>query len=230
MDEPVRAFASELQPVSRTHRCTTHEQNRISAQMLKRGFDLVVAVSALLLASPLMLLLAILVRLDSPGPAIFRQTRVGRRFREFRLLKFRSMINGNVGAQITCGQEARITRVGAIIRKLKLDELPQMWNVFCGDMSFVGPRPEVPTFVAQFRSDYEEILKVRPGITDPASIRYRSESEILSNNPDPIRYYTEVILPDKIRISKEYVRSANIRKDISVIFQTIATLMQRQEE
>jgi lipopolysaccharide/colanic/teichoic acid biosynthesis glycosyltransferase len=198
--------------------------------MWKRGFDIVVAGSALLLLSPLMLLLAIFVRLDSPGPAIFRQTRVGRRFREFRLLKFRSMINGNTGAQITCGQEARITRVGKIIRKLKLDELPQMWNVFSGDMSFVGPRPEVPTFVAQFRSDYEEILKVRPGITDPASIRYRSESEILGNKPDPIGYYTEVILPDKIRISKEYVRSANIWKDISVIFQTIAVLIHKRYE
>ena len=228
MDEPVRAFASELQPVSRTHRCTTHEQNRISAQMLKRGFDLVVAVSALLLASPLMLLLAILVRLDSPGPALFRQMRVGRRFQEFRLLKFRSMTNGNTGAQITCGLEARITRVGAIIRKFKLDELPQLWNVFCGDMSFVGPRPEVPNFVARFRLDYEDILKVRPGITDPASIRYRSESEILSNNPDPISYYTEVILPDKIRISREYVRSASLWKDISVIFQTIAAIKERQ--
>jgi lipopolysaccharide/colanic/teichoic acid biosynthesis glycosyltransferase len=195
--------------------------------MWKRGFDIVVAVSALLLFSPLMLLLAIVVRFDSPGPALFRQTRVGRGFQNFRLLKFRSMINGNTGAEVTCGQEQRITRVGVIIRKLKLDELPQMWNVLCGDMSFVGPRPEVPTFVTKFRSDYEEILKVRPGITDPASIRYRTESEILSKNPDPIRYYTEVILPDKIRISKEYVRSANVWKDISVIFQTIAALIHR---
>jgi lipopolysaccharide/colanic/teichoic acid biosynthesis glycosyltransferase len=197
--------------------------------MWKRGFDIVLAAFALLLFSPLMFLLALIVRLDSSGPAIFRQTRVGMGFRSFHLLKFRSMVNGNTGAEITCGQEARITRVGAIIRKLKLDELPQMWNVLCGDMSFVGPRPEVPTFVAKFRSDYEEILKVRPGITDPASIRYRRESEILSNSPDPIRYYTEVILPDKIRISKEYVRTANIWKDISVIFQTIAALTNRYE-
>lgn len=199
-------------------------------EAVKRGFDIVVAGSALLLLSPLMLILAIFVRLDSSGPVIFRQTRVGRRFQEFHLLKFRSMIHGNTGAQITCGQEARITRVGSIIRKLKLDELPQMWNVFCGDMSFVGPRPEVPTFVAKFRADYEDILIVRPGITDPASIRYRSESEILSNNPDPIGYYTEVILPDKIRISKEYVRSANVWKDIFVIFQTIVALVHGQSE
>lgn len=228
MDEPLRTLASRLDPVNYIHCFATDEENRISAQMWKRSFDLVVAGSALLLLSPLMLMLAILVRLDSPGPAIFRQTRVGKRFREFRLLKFRSMIDGNIGAQITCGQEARITRVGKSIRKLKLDELPQMWNVFCGDMSFVGPRPEVPAFVAKFRSDYEEILKVRPGITDPASIRYRSESEILANVSDPILYYTEVILPEKIRISKEYVRSASFWKDISVIFQTIAVLMRRQ--
>jgi lipopolysaccharide/colanic/teichoic acid biosynthesis glycosyltransferase len=135
------------------------------------------------------------------------------------------MVNGNTGAQITCGQESRITRVGALLRKTKFDELPQLWNVFCGDMSFVGPRPEVPEFVVKFRPAYEEILNVRPGITDPASIQYRSESQILGSVPDPINYYTEVILPDKLRISQEYVRSANIWKDVSVIFQTIISLI-----
>jgi lipopolysaccharide/colanic/teichoic acid biosynthesis glycosyltransferase len=149
--------------------------------MLKRGFDIVASGIALVALLPLMLVLAILVRLDSPGPSLFRQTRVGKSFCEFQLLKFRSMRNGNCGTEVTCGQDARITRVGAFLRAFKLDELPQLWNVFCGDMSLVGPRPEVPMFVARFRKDYEEILSVRPGITDPASIRYRSEAEILGS-------------------------------------------------
>jgi lipopolysaccharide/colanic/teichoic acid biosynthesis glycosyltransferase len=195
--------------------------------MLKRGFDIVASGVALVALLPLMLVLAILVRLDSPGPSLFRQTRVGKSFCEFQLLKFRSMRNGSCGTEVTCGQDARITRVGAFLRAFKLDELPQLWNVFCGDMSFVGPRPEVPTFVAQFRSDYEEILSVQPGITDPASIRYRSEAEILGSTPDPMSYYTNVILPDKIEISRAYVRSANFRKDVSLIFQTIAVLLQK---
>ena len=195
--------------------------------MLKRGFDIVASGVALVVLLPLMLVLAILVRLDSPGPSLFRQTRVGKSFREFQLLKFRSMRNGNCGTEVTCGQDARITRVGAFLRAFKLDELPQLWNVFCGDMSLVGPRPEVPMFVARFRMDYEEILSVRPGITDPASIRYRSEAEILGSTPDPMNYYTNVILPDKIEISRRYVRSANFGKDVSLIFQTIAVLFQK---
>jgi lipopolysaccharide/colanic/teichoic acid biosynthesis glycosyltransferase len=195
--------------------------------MLKRGFDIVVSGCALLLLSPLMLFLAILVRLDSPGPSLFRQTRIGKGFREFQLLKFRSMINGNTGSEITCGQDTRITRLGAILRQVKLDELPQLWNVFCGDMSFVGPRPEVPSFVERFRVEYEEILSVRPGITDPASIRYRSEAEMLARVPDPINYYAEVILPDKLRISKAYVRSAKIGSDVCLIFQTLTVLFKK---
>ena len=195
--------------------------------MLKRGFDIVASGGALVALLPLMLVLAILIRLDSPGPSLFRQTRVGKSFREFQLLKFRSMRNGNCGTEVTCGQDARITRVGAFLRAFKLDELPQLWNVFCGDMSLVGPRPEVPMFVERFRPDYEEILNVRPGITDPASIRYRSEAEILGNTPDPMNYYTNVILPDKIEISRRYVRSANFGKDVSLIFQTIAVLFQK---
>ncbi len=195
--------------------------------MLKRGFDVVVSGVALVAFSPLMLVLAVLVRLDSPGPSLFRQTRIGRHFREFQLLKFRSMTNGNSGAEITCGAEPRITRIGAFLRKFKLDELPQLWNVLRGDMSLVGPRPEVPIFVERFRRDYEEILSVRPGITDPASIRYRSEAEILTNAPDPMKHYTSVVLPDKIKISRAYVRSSNFRQDVFLIFQTIAVIFQK---
>lgn len=195
--------------------------------MLKRTFDIVVSGVGLVVLLPLMLFLALLVSLDSPGPVLFRQTRIGKSFRPFQLLKFRSMKSDNSGAEITCAQDTRVTRVGAMLREIKLDELPQFWNVFCGDMSFVGPRPEVPTFVEQFRTDYEEILKVRPGITDPASIRYKAEAEILGRAPDPIKYYTEVILPDKIKISKRYVRSATFGRDISLIIKTIAVLFQK---
>ena len=195
--------------------------------MLKRGFDIVVSGAALVLLLPLMIVLAILVRLDSPGPSLFRQTRVGKSFCEFQLLKFRSMRNGNCGTEVTFGQDARITRVGTFLRTFKLDELPQLWNVFRGDMSLVGPRPEVPMFVERFRPDYEEILSIRPGITDPASIRYRSEAEILGNYQDPMNYYTNVILPNKIEISRLYVRSASFGKDVSLIFQTIAVIFRK---
>jgi lipopolysaccharide/colanic/teichoic acid biosynthesis glycosyltransferase len=195
--------------------------------MLKRGFDIVMSGTALVILAPLMLVLAILVRLDSSGPSLFRQTRVGRSFREFQVLKFRTMKPGGGGAEVTCGLDARITRCGALLRALKLDELPQLWNVFRGDMSLVGPRPEVPSFVERFRRDYEEILTVRPGITDPASIRYRSEARILGAAANPVDYYTQVILPDKIQISRVYLRSASFGRDVSLICQTIAALFQK---
>jgi lipopolysaccharide/colanic/teichoic acid biosynthesis glycosyltransferase len=129
--------------------------------------------------------------------------------------------------EITSGQDERITRVGRLLRDYKLDELPQLWNVFRGEMSLVGPRPEMPAFVEQFQAGYAEILQVRPGITDPASLRYRSEAEILGRAADPVTYYTEVILPDKIEISKRYIRNANFRTDMSVILLTMAVLFKK---
>ena len=197
--------------------------------MLKRSFDIVVSGLALLLLWPLIFFLAVLVRLDSAGGSFFAQVRVGRYFHPFRLWKLRSMTHGISGAEITSGHDARITRIGRFLRKSKLDELPQLWNVFCGDMSFVGPRPEVATFVEQFRADYEEILSVRPGITDPASIRYRHEAELLGTVSDPVKHYIDVILPDKIKISKEYVRSQSFCIDIALIFQTIAVIFHQEE-
>jgi lipopolysaccharide/colanic/teichoic acid biosynthesis glycosyltransferase len=197
--------------------------------MLKRSFDIAMSGLALFLLWPLILFLAVLVRIDSPGPSFFSQVRVGRNFRQFRLWKVRSMTHGNSGAEITAGQESRITRIGIFLRGSKVDELPQLWNVFCGDMSFVGPRPEVSTFVEQFRVDYEEILSVRPGITDPASIRYRHEAELLGTAPEPLKYYANVILPEKIKISKQYVRSQSFSKDVFLIFQTIAAVFRPKE-
>ena len=195
--------------------------------MLKRGFDIAVSGIALLFLLPLLLVLAATVRLDSPGPALFWQTRVGRSFRPFQLLKLRSMRHGGPGMELTSGQDERITRVGRLLRDYKLDELPQLWYVFRGEMSLVGPRPEMPAFVEQFQAGYAEILQVRPGITDPASLRYRSEAEILGRAADPVTYYTEVILPDKIEISKRYIRNANFRTDMSVILLTMAVLFKK---
>jgi len=137
------------------------------------------------------------------------------------------MTNNASGPQLTWGADPRVTRIGGLLRKSKLDELPQLWNVLCGDMSIVGPRPEVPTFVDRFHAEYREILQVRPGITDPASIVYRSEAELLAKSSDPMKHYVEVVLPDKIRLSKEYVRSASVTKDLMLIVQTINALLHR---
>lgn len=190
---------------------------------MKRLFDIVMSLIGLLLCSPLLLIVAVIVRLDSPGTALFRQKRVGRNFRTFQLLKFRTMATDATGAAITSENDCRITRAGAVLRKFKLDELPQLFNVLRGDMSFVGPRPELPEFVEEFRHGYADLLTVRPGITDPASLKYRSESEILGGVSDPIRYYREVILPDKIAISRGYISHSSIRSDLFVILDTIAS-------
>jgi lipopolysaccharide/colanic/teichoic acid biosynthesis glycosyltransferase len=191
---------------------------------LKRLVDITFSSIALLFLAPVMVLLMILIRLDSRGPAIFRQQRVGKDFKPFLLLKLRSMTAESTGSQITCGNDSRITRIGALLRKSKLDEIPQFWNVLRGDMSIVGPRPEVPDFVDVFRNDYKEILRVRPGITDRASIQFRSEAEILGSCVEPLKYYTDVILPAKIRLAKEYVQSASLKTDFLLIVDTIAAL------
>jgi lipopolysaccharide/colanic/teichoic acid biosynthesis glycosyltransferase len=194
---------------------------------LKRAIDIVLASIALIVLSPLMVILAILVRLDSPGPAIFRQLRVGRDMRTFSLLKFRSMKHRVSGNGVTSSNDPRITRLGAWLRRAKLDELPQLCNVLRGDMSIVGPRPEIPVFVNLFRSEFAEILRIRPGITDPASIKYRSEEDILGAYAEPMEHYTNVILPAKIQLSKDYVRSASIRTDFNLIGKTLAALFRR---
>lgn len=189
---------------------------------MKRLFDIVLSALALLLTAPLMLIAALAVRLDSPGPILFRQSRVGKDFRPIVVLKFRSMLTSNSGSQVTFGKDSRITRTGRWLRKFKLDELPQLWNVLRGDMSFVGPRPEVPKYVDLYRDAYTNLLRVRPGITDEASIKYRSEAEILGSVDDPEGYYQSVILPDKIKMAEDYVRNPSILRDTSIILQTIA--------
>ena len=189
---------------------------------MKRLFDLVTSGVGLLVLSPLFLFLAVWIKLDSHGPVFYRQTRVGRGNRDFRLFKFRSMrVGSDRKGLITIGdRDPRVTRSGYFIRKYKLDELPQLINVFIGDMSLVGPRPEVRRYVALYTLEQMHVLDVRPGITDPASIRYRNENELLAGADDPERYYREVIMQDKLRINLDYVARSSFVCDIMLIFKT----------
>jgi lipopolysaccharide/colanic/teichoic acid biosynthesis glycosyltransferase len=189
---------------------------------MKRLFDFLASLAGLIVLSPLLVLAAVLVRLTSPGPALFRQERMGCHFRPFFIYKFRSMVSDadRRGGPITFGNDCRITAVGHVLRKTKIDELPQLLNVLKGDMSLVGPRPEVRRYVEMFRKDYEEILQVRPGITDLASIEYRDEATVLGHAADPEKEYVEQVLPEKIRLAKEYVRRSSLWFDVKLIFLT----------
>lgn len=193
---------------------------------MKRLIDFAASTAGIVLLSPLLLVAAVLVRLSSPGPVLFRQERIGRGFRPFTIYKFRTMVVDapKLGAAITCGDDPRITTVGRFLRKTKIDELPQLFNVLRGDMSLVGPRPEVPRYVEMFRDDFAEILAVRPGITDLASITYRNESDILGRARDPQAEYVERILPDKIRLAKEYRHRSSVLFDLHLIVRTIAAI------
>ena len=194
--------------------------------MTKRAFDILVSVAGLIVLLPLLLLVATAIKLDSSGPVFFRQWRVGRRFRRFGIYKFRTMIDDafDRGLPITVGRDSRITRVGKILRKTKIDELPQLLNVLKGDMSLVGPRPEVPRYVELFRPDYEHILKVRPGLTDLASLKYSDEASILGQSANPEGDYVARLLPDKIRLAKEYIQRSSLLFDVKLIVETIIKL------
>ena len=197
--------------------------------MIKRAFDIVLSGIGLMVLSPLLILAAILVKCDSRGPVLFGQDRVGRDFRKFRLFKIRTMRVNDSDVAITSGADPRITRVGRVLRNLKIDELPQLWNVLRGDMSFVGPRPEVPRYIRIFHDDYAQVLTVRPGITSAASLKYRDEAEILGRVDDPMDYYVRVILPDKLRLEKEYVRRRSFWYDLSLILATLQACIQSAE-
>jgi len=195
--------------------------------MLKRLFDIVASGLGLLLLSPVLAVMAAAVRLGSPGPVFFQQERMGRGGRPFFILKFRTMVQDapKLGGLITFGDDPRITRVGRLLRKTKLDELPQLFNVLKGDMSLVGPRPEVRKYVEMFSDDYAEILRVRPGITDLASIRYRDEAAVLGAAVDPEEEYVRRVLPEKIRLAQEYVRRQSLILDIKIILGTLMRLL-----
>lgn len=195
--------------------------------MLKRGFDVVVSATGLLLLAPLLLLVAALIKLDSPGPVFYRQVRVGRHGVPFRIFKFRTMVAAqhSDAPQLTVAGDARITRVGARLRRYKLDELPQLLDVLRGTMSLVGPRPEVPKYVAQYPEAWRErVLSVRPGITDFASVHYRHENELLSRVADPEREYLEVILPSKLRYAMHYVDNLTLADDLKLLGLTLRTV------
>ena len=194
--------------------------------VMKPLFDIVAALVGLLFFFPLFLLVALLIKLDSKGPVFFTQERMGKGFRHFFIYKFRTMEwDASLrGRQITVGNDPRITRVGHVLRKTKVDELPQLINVLLGDMSLVGPRPEVRRYVELFRKDYEEILKVRPGITDLASLKYRDEAAILSKACDPENEYRLKVLPEKIRLAKDYIRKSSLLFDIKLILRTLVKL------
>lgn len=189
---------------------------------MKRIFDILVSGIGLLCLSPLLLIVAIWIKLDSPGPIFYRQVRVGRYNKDFRIFKFRSMrIGSDKGSLVTIGgRDPRITRSGYFIRKFKIDELPQLINVIVGDMSLVGPRPEVRHYVNYWTPEQMHVLDVRPGITDPASIKYRNENELLAQAEDPEKYYIEVIMQEKIKLYLEYTEKSSFWYDIKLIFQT----------
>jgi lipopolysaccharide/colanic/teichoic acid biosynthesis glycosyltransferase len=196
--------------------------------MPKRCLDVLLAGFGLLLLAPLFLLIALAIRFDSPGPVFFRQERVGRFGKPFRIHKFRTMQHApaEAGPQLTVGADTRITRVGALLRNTKLDELPQLIDVLHGAMSLVGPRPEVPRYVAQYPAALrDKVLSVRPGITDPASIEFRDEAARLAHAADPEHEYVHHILPRKLALAAEYVDQASVATDLAVMTRTLRALV-----
>ena len=194
--------------------------------MLKRIFDIVFSLFGLIVLSPFMLIIAILIKLDSKGPIFFKQVRVTKNGREFKIFKYRTMrVGSDKYSQITVGKDSRITKVGDFLRKYKLDEIPQLINVLIGDMSLVGPRPEVPKYVALYTEEQREILKVRAGITDYASIEFSNENDILANETDPEKAYIEKIMPRKIELNKKYLSEISVMTDIKIILLTIKKIL-----
>ncbi len=189
--------------------------------LLKRIFDLSVSLAGIIVLLPVFLIIALLVTIKSAGPLFFIQQRVGRHGELFRLVKFRTMYSGHEGNNITVKGESRITPLGTFLRKYKLDELPELWNVLKGDMSFVGPRPDVPGYADRLKGEEQKILELRPGITGPASMKYSNEEELLALQSDPVNYNNEVIWPDKVRINLEYMKNRNFFLDLKIIIYTV---------
>ena len=197
---------------------------------MKRAFDVIASGLGLIVLSPLFLILAIWIKMDSKGPVFYRQVRVGRYNKDFRIYKFRSMrVGADKGSLVTIGgHDPRITRSGYFIRKFKFDELPQLINVFVGDMSLVGPRPEVRHYVDYWTPEQMHVLDVRPGITDPASIKFRNENELMEQAEAPEKYYIEVIMQEKIRLYLEYVEKHSFLYDIGLIFKTFWVIIKER--
>ena len=193
---------------------------------IKRLFDILASLFGILVMAIPMIIISIAIKLDSKGPVFFKQKRVKKNNKDFTILKFRTMVVDapKLGMTITVGDDPRITKVGKFLRKTKLDEFPQLFNVLVGDMSFVGPRPEVRKYVDMYSDSDRDILKIRPGITDLASIKYRDESEILDKSDNPEKTYVEEIMPNKIELNKQYIENINLLNDIKIILQTLKIL------
>jgi lipopolysaccharide/colanic/teichoic acid biosynthesis glycosyltransferase len=194
--------------------------------LVKRVFDFIVSALGIVIFSPLLILTALLVKVDSPGPIFFKQQRMGKEFRPFWIYKFRTMRKSlEQGPNITIGNDPRITGIGRLLRQTKIDELPQLINILRGEMSFVGPRPEVPQYVQLYRREYQQILAVRPGLTDLASLKYRDEAALLANAENPEEEYVRRILPDKIMLARDYIQRASFFYDLRLILETILRLV-----
>ena len=193
------------------------------SRLLKRLFDLFCTVPGVIVLSPVFFIVSLIIKLTDNGPVFFKQERIGYRGKPFKMLKFRTMIVDaeKLGGQLTVGNDKRITKIGAILRRIKIDELPQLFNVLEGEMSLVGPRPEVPKYVQMYSDKQRLVLELVPGITDPASIKFRNESEILAMADDPEQVYVENIMPEKIRLNLEYARDASLISDLKTVLQTI---------
>ena len=192
-------------------------------KVVKRIFDFICSTLGLIILSPILIAIAIKIKIDDRGPVFFKQIRVGEKNKEFEILKFRTMVVDaeKLGRQITIGNDSRITKIGAFLRKYKFDELPQLINVFKGDMSLVGPRPEVPRYVKLYNQEQKKVLEVKPGITDLASIRYRDENDLLGEAENPDDFYINTIMPDKLALNLEYINKNNVFFDIYIILKTI---------
>ena len=196
----------------------------------KRIFDIAIGIAGLILIWPVLLVIAVLVKAEDGGEVLFSQERVGRDGRPFRMWKFRTMVTdpGNPGPQLTATHDARITTIGALLRQLRLDELPQLFNVLVGEMTMVGPRPEVPKYVASYTPAQRRVLALTPGITDRASIEFLDEAALLRGEPDPERFYVDRIMPEKIRLNLEYAERATRWRDLMVIIDTLRHLLPRE--
>jgi lipopolysaccharide/colanic/teichoic acid biosynthesis glycosyltransferase len=196
---------------------------KITNIIIKRIFDIIASFCGIIITGAFLIITAVIIKVTSPGPILFKQSRVGKDGKLFQILKFRTMVVNaeSMGKQITVGQDNRITKVGRFIRKYKIDELPQLFNVFIGDMSLVGPRPEVPKYVELYNEHQRKVLNVKPGITDLASIRYRNENDLLGKAENPEELYINTIMPDKLNLNLEYINKSNIFFDIYIIIITI---------
>lgn len=189
--------------------------------MVKRIFDIIVSFVGLLLVSPILLIVSLLIKLKMPGPVLFRQQRTGRDGKLFTIVKFRSMVVNNESNTTSVLGDNRITPLGAMLRKFKLDELPELWNVLKGDMSVVGPRPDVPEFTSRLKGEEMNILKLRPGITGPATLKFSNEERLLAEVDNPRKYTDEIVWPEKVRLNLDYYYNRSLVKDIQIIFRTI---------